>query len=119
MSIPKEPRQIMINMMYLVLTALLALNVSAEILNAFHTVHEGISNSNDAIENKNSKTMDAFEKQVSIDSAKALPFYSRAMKAETMSDDIYNQISIYMDSIVSQSGGWVDKKGIKHDKGWT
>ena len=35
MALPKEPRQKMINLMYLVLTALLALNVSAEILNAF------------------------------------------------------------------------------------
>jgi len=34
MSLPKEPRQKMINMMYLVLTALLALNVISEILNA-------------------------------------------------------------------------------------
>ena len=33
-----SPRQKMINMMYLVLTALLALNVSAEILRAFHLV---------------------------------------------------------------------------------
>ena len=40
MSLPKEPRQKMINMMYLVLTALLALNVSVEILNAFKTVNE-------------------------------------------------------------------------------
>ena len=35
MSIPKEPRQLMINLMYLVLTAMLALNVSAEIILAF------------------------------------------------------------------------------------
>jgi hypothetical protein len=34
MAIPKEPRQLMITIMYLVLTALLALNVSAEIFNA-------------------------------------------------------------------------------------
>jgi hypothetical protein len=39
MSIPKENRQQMINMMYLVLTALLALNVSAEILNAFSLIN--------------------------------------------------------------------------------
>ena len=38
MAIPKEPRQLMINIMYLVLTALLALNVSAEIFNAFKVV---------------------------------------------------------------------------------
>ena len=41
MSIPKEPRQLMINIMYLVLTALLALNVSAEVMNAFFTLDEG------------------------------------------------------------------------------
>jgi len=45
MALPKEPRQKMINLMYLVLTALLALNVSAEILNAFKTVNETLENS--------------------------------------------------------------------------
>ena len=42
MALPKEPRQKMINLMYLVLTALLALNVSAEILNAFKTVNKSL-----------------------------------------------------------------------------
>ncbi|HMK25507.1 MAG TPA: gliding motility protein GldM [Chitinophagaceae bacterium] len=46
MSLPKEPRQKMINIMYLVLTALLALNVSSEILNAFKTVNNSLINSN-------------------------------------------------------------------------
>ncbi len=41
MSIPKEPRQLMINLMYLVLTAMLALNVSAEIINAFFALDKG------------------------------------------------------------------------------
>ena len=38
MSLPKEPRQKMINMMYLVLMALLALNVSKEILKSFQLI---------------------------------------------------------------------------------
>ncbi len=46
MSLPKEPRQKMINIMYLVLTALLALNVSSEILNAFKTVNNSLLTSN-------------------------------------------------------------------------
>lgn len=46
MSIPKENRQQMINLMYLVLTALLALNVSAEILNAFRTINNSLASSN-------------------------------------------------------------------------
>ena len=62
MSLPKEPRQKMINMMYLVLTALLALNVSAEILNAFKTVNNSIAKSNDVVTEKNNLTYKAFEK---------------------------------------------------------
>jgi len=53
MSIPKEPRQLMINIMYLVLTALLALNVSAEIFNAFKIVDKGLIKSNKAIDESN------------------------------------------------------------------
>ena len=51
MSLAKEtPRQKMIGMMYLVLTALLALNVSKDILNAFIVVNKGLENINIAIE---------------------------------------------------------------------
>lgn len=53
MALPKEPRQKMINLMYLVLTALLALNVSNEILNAFKTVDNSLLNSNDVIKGSN------------------------------------------------------------------
>ncbi len=53
MALPKEPRQKMINMMYLVLTALLALNVSSEILNAFKTVNNSLNKSNAIIDESN------------------------------------------------------------------
>ena len=53
MSIPKQPRQLMINIMYLVLTALLALNVSAEIFNAFKVVDKGLVDSNTAYDRAN------------------------------------------------------------------
>ncbi len=45
MALPQEPRQKMINLMYLVLTALLALNVSSEILNAFQVVDKSMQGS--------------------------------------------------------------------------
>jgi gliding motility-associated protein GldM len=57
------PRQKMINMMYLVLTALLAMNVSAEILNAFKTVNDSISRSNDMIDTKNAKVVKQLENE--------------------------------------------------------
>ena len=40
------PRQKMIGMMYLVLTAMLALNVSKDILNAFIIVNDGLEKTN-------------------------------------------------------------------------
>lgn len=48
-------RQKMINMMYLVLTALLALNVSKDILHAFHLVELSMSKSGVNIDQKNTK----------------------------------------------------------------
>lgn len=60
MALPKEPRQKMINMMYLVLTALLALNVSSEILNAFKTVNNSLGQSNIVLNSSTNNVMTAF-----------------------------------------------------------
>ncbi|WP_350340090.1 hypothetical protein [Paraflavitalea speifideaquila] len=64
MGLPKEPRQKMINMMYLVLTALLALNVSSEILNAFKVVNTSIANSNAVITEKTNLTYTSFSEKL-------------------------------------------------------
>jgi len=71
MALPKEPRQKMINLMYLVLTALLALNVSAEVIEAFlnvsaevieafRTVDKSLTNSNLNIDAANSTLFKSF-----------------------------------------------------------
>ena len=54
-------RQKMINMMYLVLTALLALNVSKEVLLSFFKINSGIERTTNSIEDKNNTTYLAFE----------------------------------------------------------
>ena len=56
-----NPRQRMINMMYLVLTALLALNVSKEVLNSFFEVNKGIERTTTNFNLKNSETYQAFD----------------------------------------------------------
>lgn len=60
-----SPRQKMINMMYLVLTALLALNVSAEILKAFHLVEVSMEKAGANIEKKNADILKAIDSYVS------------------------------------------------------
>ncbi|MBL0884480.1 MAG: gliding motility protein GldM, partial [Chitinophagaceae bacterium] len=64
MSLPKEPRQKMINMMYLVLTALLALNVSSEILNAFKTVDRSLMTANGIVDKKNAEVFRPFQEKM-------------------------------------------------------
>lgn len=58
---PETPRQRMISMMYLVYTALLALNVSADILNAFQTVGESVEVTNKIMAGKAESAYTAFE----------------------------------------------------------
>jgi gliding motility-associated protein GldM len=53
----------MINLMYLVLTALLALNVSAEVMNAFFSLDQGMKSSANIVENNNIQLMDGINKQ--------------------------------------------------------
>ena len=108
----------MINMMYLVLTALLALNVSAEILNAFHVVNEGIQHSNTSVDSKNALTMSAFQDQLGKDEAKTRPWLDKATSAKKLVADLNKLIEGYMDLIVEKTGGWKDKNEKMQLKGW-
>ena len=57
-----SPRQRMINMMYLVLTALLALNVSKEVLDSFFEVNKGVVRTTNNFSDKNNETYVEFER---------------------------------------------------------
>ena len=90
MSLPKEPRQKMINMMYLVLTALLALNVSSEILNAFKTVNNSLLTSNAVIDAKDNVVFASFKEMLNKadKKEKAEIWLPKAEKAKQLSDAI-------------------------------
>jgi gliding motility-associated protein GldM len=97
MSLPKEPRQKMINMMYLVLTALLALNVSVEVLNAFRTVNHSIERSNQVIDEKNNLTYNAFTRELTDQQTAALAkiWAPPAMQVKSMAASF----TAYLDSL--------------------
>ena len=82
MSLPKEPRQKMINIMYLVLTALLALNVSSEILNAFKTVNRSLENSNKQVNLSTQTIMKSLEEKTTDPQTKdrAIPWFAKAQQ---------------------------------------
>ena len=91
MSLPKEPRQKMINIMYIVLTALLALNVSSEILNAFKTIDQSLSNANVIIQKKNQDIYKSLASKLNDPKTaeKAAIWAPRANKAKAMADEMY------------------------------
>lgn len=89
---PETPRQKMIAMMYLVYTALLALNVSVEILNGFVTVGDAMNESNKNIETQISEAYGLFQEALKADSVKATVYYEAAMKIKDYSDSLKNLI---------------------------
>ncbi len=107
MSIPKEPRQRMINMMYLVLTALLALNVSSEILNAFKTVNNSLQNTNTTVNNSTQTILESLqEKSTEPQSAeKARIWLPKAKQVEGYSKNVYDFIQGLKDRILVEAGG--------------
>jgi len=112
MGLPKEPRQKMINMMYLVLTALLALNVSAEILNAFKTVNNSITKANDVLTSNNDGIYAQLEaKKTDPKSQKnALLWAPLAEKAQVYSKVVYDSIES-LKLRLKREAGYAPEKG--------
>lgn len=106
MALPKEPRQKMINMMYLVLTALLALNVSSEILNAFKTVNRSIDNANDVLIANNNNIYRSFNEKLADPktAAKAEIWKPKADKAAALTKDVYDKIEALKTRIRKEAG---------------
>lgn len=118
MSIPKEPRQLMINLMYLVLTALLALNVSNEILNAFKTLSSSIDRSNRSIEQKTNEVYEAIKENEKApgQAEKVRPYRERADEVVKRSDELVKYLNDWKRRIVMEAGGYSEHDSTVPDK---
>jgi len=106
MALPKEPRQKMINLMYLVLTALLALNVSSEILNAFKVVDKSLIDSNSRIDASNTTLFSSFEEKMKDPQSaeKAKIWEPKAQQAKKLSDDMAKYIDDLKEELKKEAG---------------
>src|SRR4029079_264497 len=97
----------MINMMYLVLTALLALNVSSEILNAFKTVNKSLEKTNETITASTGEVMGSLKELMSdpANKQRATEWYQKAEQVERFSGDVYNYIQGLKNQILTEAGG--------------
>ena len=93
MSGAKEtPRQKMIGMMYLVYTALLAMNVSKDILDAFDTVNSCVQTTNITLSNQINQKYAAFEEQYGLDEEKVGPYWEQAQALRDEATDLINYV---------------------------
>ena len=97
-----SPRQKMINMMYLVLTALLALNVSKEVLNSFFEVNRGIENSTESFDLKNDETYSDFDRAVQNNPEKFTDVRDQAYSIKSIVDELYMYVQEMKYDLVSE-----------------
>ncbi|HSN60871.1 MAG TPA: hypothetical protein VLR49_08050, partial [Ferruginibacter sp.] len=111
MALPKEPRQKMINIMYLVLTAILALNVSAEVIEAFKTVDKSLVNSNTNIEASNNTLFKSLEKKKTDPTSKVLAeiWAPKAEQAKKLSSEMMTYIEALKMELKTASGRIVEE----------
>ncbi len=105
------PRQKMINMMYLVLTALLALNVSREVMDAFYEVMVSQEASIETVEKQNSSIYTAFEAAAAENPVKAGPWRDKANDVKSRSAALYQQIEDLKRGVIEASGGSDEESG--------
>lgn len=104
MSIPKEPRQLLINLMYIVLTALLALNVSAEVLQAFFSMDKSLGESNRLVDGANAQLVAAISDQAAA-YAQFEPYKEKAAQAQAISKALFDHVGQMKEAIVAAAGG--------------
>lgn len=97
----------MINMMYLVLTALLALNVSAEILKAFHLVEVSLDKSTTNIDSKNASVMKAIDKYHGEfpNDVNGTNVYNNAKKAREIAGEAVKYIEDLKQTVITGAEG--------------
>ncbi|MDE6647564.1 MAG: gliding motility protein GldM, partial [Prevotella sp.] len=102
---PVSPRQRMINLMYVVLMAMLALNVSTEVLNGFSIVEESLKRTTQNANRENQAIYDDFAAQLKKNPQKVKQWYDKSQRVKQMSDELYNLIDELKLAIVQEADG--------------
>lgn len=112
MSIPKQPRQLMINIMYLVLTAMLALNVSAEVMNAFFDIDKSLTKSSAIADKNHEETKKGLQGLLDKKPKIKEPINNGLDVTKAKVDAFVNQIEDLKDRLIDAAG---DANGVKDE----
>ena len=104
-SAKDTPRQKMIGMMYLVLTCLLALNVSKDILDAFVIVNKGLENTNINFTDNNETLYSLFNLAKSVDPVRVTPSWKKAQDIKKRSQELNDFIDKLQKELIAKTEG--------------
>ncbi len=108
------PRQKMINLMYIVFLAMVAMNVSSDVLNGFKHVEDSLAQSNESVAQRNEKLYASLQEMYQTNPEKATLWYERSRKLHTLTDSLYTQVqSLKQDIVTYADGSEADLNDIK------
>lgn len=110
-GVKETPRQRMIGMMYLVLTALLALQVSNQILQKFILINDGMERTSQNFINKNVSTVESIEYTVEQqgNNEKDVPKVGAAQEIREATREIYSYLGQLKQDLIEQSNAKNDE----------
>ena len=100
-----SPRQRMINLMYIVLIAMLALNVSSDVLNGFNQVQDGLQRTNDNISVKNNIQYLYIEELYTKNQTKVGPWREKSQLLKSHSEALLSRIDSLKLAIAIEADG--------------
>jgi gliding motility-associated protein GldM len=112
----QTPRQAMIGLMYLVLLAMLAMNASKDLLNAFISLDNGIVITNENLEAGNQTIYDKIRSSAALGSEKAVLALKDATTIQTSAQDLVNTLNLYKKELIELGGGVDNDTGIPNGK---
>ena len=95
----------MINLMYVVLMAMLALNVSTEVLDGFAIVEESLRRTTAGASRENQVIYDRFDSQMQLNPAKTRAWHDKAQEVRRISDSLYVFTDMLKLAIVREADG--------------
>lgn len=100
-----SPRQRMINLMYIILTAMLALNVSSDVLNGFSQVQAGLQKTTDNLTAKNAAQFLYLKQLYEENPQKTAPWLAKGTMVRERTDSLYNTLESLKIAIARQADG--------------
>ena len=104
-STKMSPRQRMINLMYIVLTAMLALNVSSDVLDGFTQVHDGLARTNETVNERNETLYAQLRAFVDQNPSMGNEVFDKAVAVRAESQRIYLMIDSLKNAIILKADG--------------